>query len=46
MFNNNRKSILIAGIFPKNEFFLGLAYWSKFIVDYNLRQTHLRKITC
>jgi hypothetical protein len=40
MFNNDRKSILIAGLFPKMIFPMGLAYSSKSGMDYfNSSQT-------
>jgi hypothetical protein len=39
MFNSNKNSILIAGIFPKVIFTLGLVYGSKSVVDYLIQGT-------
>jgi hypothetical protein len=41
MFNNNRKSMLTAGIFPKMIFILGLAYGNESVLDYLSIQNRL-----
>jgi hypothetical protein len=46
MFNNNRKSILIAGIFPKMNFSWALPIGANLAWIINLRQSHHREITC